>query len=91
MSMDEWKGKWVLGLGEMHMLLAALRAAGNAIDDNDLSYAWFETYIYGQIVEAKHMKTALEANITTVQAPYGLYLEECFVDHPHLSGPWTDS
>jgi hypothetical protein len=31
MSRDDCKGKWVLRLGEMHTVMAALRAAGSAI------------------------------------------------------------
>ena len=46
MSRDECKGKWVLILGEMHTVMAALRAAGNAIEDSGLDEAWFEADIY---------------------------------------------
>ncbi len=66
MSRDDCKGKWVLRLGEMHTVMAALRAAGNAIEDSGLDEAWSEADIYGptttrQIIESKHMKRALEA------------------------------
>ena len=44
-----------------------------------------------QILEAKHMKRALEAHITTIQALYDLYVEEFFLEYPHLLGPCTDS
>ncbi|KAL8565605.1 hypothetical protein ACOMHN_060346 [Nucella lapillus] len=96
MTRDDCKGKWVLRLGEMHTVMAALRAAGNAIEDSGLDEAWSEADIYGptttrQILEAKHMKRALEAHITTVQALFDLYVDEFFQEHPHLRGPCTQS
>jgi len=73
MTRDDCKGKWVLRLGEMHTMMAALRAAGDAIEDSGLDEAWIEADIYGpnttrQILEVKHTKKALEAHMTTVQA-----------------------
>ena len=37
---DNCKGNWVLRLGEMHTVMAALRPAGNAIEDSRLEQAW---------------------------------------------------
>ncbi|KAL5007722.1 hypothetical protein ScPMuIL_016528 [Solemya velum] len=96
MSRDDCKGKWVLRLGEMHTVVAALRAVCNAIEDSGLEEAWFEADIYGptttrQILEAKHMKRALEAHMTTVQALFDLYVEELFSENPNLRGPCTNS
>lgn len=92
MTRDDCKGQWVLRLGEMHTVMAALRAAGNIIEDSGFDDAWIEADIYGptttrQILEAKHMKRALQAHITTVQALYDLYVEEFFREHPHLKDP----
>ena len=96
MTRDDCKGKWVLRLGEMHTVMAALRAAGNAIKDSGLDEAWSEADIFGptrtrQILEAKHMKRALEAHMTTAQALYDLYVEEFFLDHPYLKGPCVEA
>ena len=57
----------------MRALMAALRAAGNAIKDSRLDDSWSEADIYGpttssQILETQHMKRALEAHMTTDQA-----------------------
>ena len=73
-----------------------MRAAGNAIEDSGLDEAWSEADIYGptttrQILEAKHVKRALEAHMTTVQALYDLYVEEFFLDHPHLKEPCVEA
>ena len=96
MTRDDCKGKWVLRLGEMHTVMAALRAAGNAVEDSGLDEAWSEADIYDptttrQILEAKHMKRTLEAHITTVQALFDLYVDEFFQEHPHLRSPCTQS
>ena len=47
MSRDDFKDKQVLRLGEMHTAMAALRAAGNAIEDTGLEEACFEADING--------------------------------------------
>ena len=96
MTRDDCKGKWVLTLGEMHTMLAALRTCGNAIEDSGLDEAWSEADIYGptttrQIIEAKHMKRALEAHLTTAQALFDLYMEEFFLEHPSLKGPCAEA
>ena len=88
--------KWVLRLGEMHTVMAALWAARSAIEDSGLDEAWSEADIYGptttrQMLEAKHMKRALEAHMTTVQALYDLYVEEFFLDHPQLKEPCVEA
>jgi len=52
-------------------MMAALRAVGNVMEHSGLDEAWSEADIYGptttrQILDAKHMKRALEAHMTTV-------------------------
>jgi len=44
MTRNDCKGKWVLRLGEMHIVM---RTAGNAIEDSGLEDAWSEADIYG--------------------------------------------
>ncbi len=61
--------------------MAAMHAAGNVIKDSGLDEAWSEADIYGpttarRIPEIKHMKRALEADMTKVQVLYNLYVEE---------------
>lgn len=61
MTRDDCKGKWALRFGEMHAVMAALRVAGNAIENSGLEEAWNESDIYGptttrQILEARDMK-----------------------------------
>ena len=93
MSRDDCKGKWILRLGEMHTDIAALRAVGDTIEDSGLDDAWVEADLYGpttsrQIIEAKHMKRALEAHMITVQALYDI--QEFFAVNAHLKGRCVD-
>ena len=57
----------VFRLGEMHTLMAALRALGTSIEDSGFDDAWVEAGIYGsttkhQILEGNHMKRAQTAH-----------------------------
>ena len=85
--MDDCKGKWIPRLGEVHTVIAELRAVGNAIEYSVLGEAyWFEAEIYGptttrHILEAKDMKIALEVHVTTVQALRNLYVKIFFLEH----------
>ena len=80
----------------MHTVMAALWPVGNVIEDSGLDEAWSKADIYGltttrQILDAKHMKRALEAHTSTVQALYDLCVEEFFLDHPYLKGPCAEA
>ena len=57
----------VLRLGELHTVIAALRALGTSIEDSGVDDAWVEAGIYGsttkhQILDGNHMKRALTAH-----------------------------
>ena len=60
----------VFWLGELHTVMAALRAIGSSIEDSGFDEAWVEAGIYGsttkhQILEGNHMKRALTAHSMT--------------------------
>ena len=60
----------VLRLGELHTVIAALRALGTSIEDSGFDDAWVEAGIYGstrkhQILDGNHMKRALTAHSKT--------------------------
>lgn len=57
----------VFRLGEIHTVMAALRALGSSIEDSGFDDVWVEAEIYGsttkqQILEGNHMKRALTAH-----------------------------
>ena len=60
----------VFRLGELHTVMAALRAIGSSIEDSGFDEAWVEAGIYGsttkhQILEGNHMERALIAHSMT--------------------------
>ena len=88
MSCNE-SNSWILRIGEMHTVMAALRTAGTSIENNGLDDAWIEAGLYGplttrQILEGKHLKQALNAHLTTIQALFDLYLEGSFQEEEAL-------
>ena len=86
---EDCKDKWVLRIGELHTVMAALRTLGTAIEGSGLDDCWIESDIYGpatvrQILECGHMKRSLYAHIITLQALFDLYKEEFFSQCPDL-------
>ena len=63
---------YVLRLGELHAAFAMLKVIGKYIESSGLESPFFESRTYGettlkQILQGKHMKYGLEANI--IHAP----------------------
>ena len=70
----------VFRLGEMHTLMAALRALGTSIEDSGFDDAWVEAGIYGsttkqQILEGNHMNRALTAHFMTYSTLCDLHVD----------------
>ena len=76
-------------LGELHTVMAALRALGTSIENSGIDDAWIEADVYGpattrQILKCSHYKRALRAHVHTYTALYELLLEEFFTEMQHL-------
>ena len=96
MAREDCRGKWILRVGELHTVMAALRTAGSFIDD-----AWVEADLYGptttrQILECNHMKRSVTAHVITLQALFSLYQEAssrkmicCTRNVSHCHKHWT--
>jgi len=83
------KDEIVLRLGELHTVIASLRALGTSIENSGIDDAWIEADVYGsstvrQIFKCSHYKRALSAHIHTYMALYKLVLEQFFTEMPHL-------
>ena len=83
------KNEIVPRLGELHTVMAALRALGTSIENSGIDDAWIEADVYGpsttrQILKCSHYKRALCAHIHTYMALYELALEQFFTEMPHL-------
>ena len=83
------KDEIVLRLGELHTVMASLRALGTSIENSGIDDAWIEADVYGsstvrQILKCSHYKRALSTHIYTYMALYELVLEQFFTEMPHL-------
>ena len=77
-------------LGELHVVMAALRALGASIENSGIDDAWIEADVYGsatarQILKCTHYKRALRAHIYSYVALFEMALEEFFKDNPQLN------
>lgn len=76
-------------LGELHVVMAALRALGSSIENSGIDDAWIEGDVYGsatvrQILKCNHYKRTLRAHIYTYMALYELALDQFFREKPAL-------
>lgn len=70
----------VFRIGEMHTIMASLRALGASIDGSGFDEGWIEAGLYGstttrQILEGNHMKRALTAHSIKYSALSDLHME----------------
>jgi len=77
---------YVFWLGEFHAVLSFLCATGSFIENSVIDDAWVQSDIYSldtckQILEGKHMKRALYADVTTMQVLSDLTMELFSVDY----------
>ena len=92
---EDCKDKWVLRVGELHTVMAALRTIGTAIEGSGLDDCWVESDLYGpatvrQILECGHMKRSLTAHMISLQALFALYKEEFFTHNPELESKYVE-
>lgn len=78
----------IFRLGEMHTVMASLRALGSSIEDSGLDDAWVEAGVYGsttkhQIFECKHLKRALTAHSMMNSALADLHYEAFLLSESH--------
>ena len=72
-TMPHLKSKILPRLGELHAVMAALRALGSSIENSGIDDAWLEADLYGlatirQILKCTHYKRALHAHLYTYMA-----------------------
>ena len=83
------KNEIFLKLGELHTVMASLRALGTSIENSGIDDAWIEADVYGpsttrRILKCSHYKRTLRAHIHTYMALYELVLEQFSTEVPHL-------
>ena len=93
-SRPDLKSQFVPRLGELHVVMAALRALGSSIENSGIDEAWLEADVYGpattrQILKCTHYKRSLCAHIYTYTALYEMALEVFYKDNPSLKQSCT--
>ena len=83
------KGKVLPRLGELHVVMCALRALGLSIENSGIDNAWTEADVYGsvttrQIIKCTHYKRSLCAHIYSYIALYELAIDQFLKDNPDL-------
>ncbi len=74
-SRPDLQVQFVPRMGELHIVMASLRALGNSIENSGIDDAWIEADVYGsattrQILQCKHYKRSLRAHVYTYVALY---------------------
>jgi ethanolamine utilization microcompartment shell protein EutS len=82
-------GHLVLRPGELHIVMAQLRVLGAAIEESGIDQLWIEADIFGsttvkQILDAKHVRRAITAHVTSLQALFHLHQEVLVEKHPNI-------
>ena len=76
-------------LGELYVVMAALRAIGVSMENSGIVDVWMEADVYGsattrQIIMCNHYKRTLRAHIYSYMALYEFALDEFFKEYPQL-------
>ena len=96
-SRPDLKGKVIPRLGELHTVMAALRAIGSSVENSGIDDAWIEADLYGpattrQILKCTHNKRSLHAHIYSYLAfSRHLALEQFLEDNSYLKDVLIDA
>lgn len=76
----------ILMPGDLHVIMAQLRAIGSFVELSGIPEMWFESGIYSDIVikrilEGKPVRRSIEAHVVTMQVLFSLLCEEFFAHH----------
>lgn len=79
-KVPNYKDKWIIRLGSLHTIIAALKCLGKYIEDSGIDTAWEMCGIYGsamvnQILEGRHIYRGIQAHTVTLIALYSMYKE----------------
>ena len=89
-SREDLKKTVLPRLGELHTVMAALRALGTSIENSGIDDAWIEADVYGsattrEILKCCHYKRTLHVHIYTYMSLYELLLETLSAEKPNLT------
>ena len=88
-SRDDLRDKFILRLGELHIVFAQCRAIGAFIENTGVDDAWIRSEVVGpntvkQVLTCSHMKRALIVHEATVLALYQRYYDAVSCEFPQF-------
>ena len=92
-SRDDLREKFVLRLGELHVIFAQLRAIGTYIDQSGIEKSWLQGDCIGsgtvdQILNCSHMKRAIHMHEVTLISLYSVLMRDFRLQNPWIfNGP----
>src|ERR1051325_3227638 len=84
MAKADLSKNWVLRPGELHTVMAMLRAIGTFVEGTGLECALSDLYgdaVMSQILAGKHVRRGIEAHTTLLLALYKCYSDLFFTHH----------
>lgn len=79
-KVPNYKDKWIIRLGSLHTIIAALKCLGKYVEGSGIDTAWEMCGMYGsttvnQIVEGRHIYRSIQAHTVTLLALHSLYTQ----------------
>lgn len=79
-KVPNYKEKWIIRLGSLHTIIAALKCLGKYIEGSGMDIAWEMSGLYGpvtvnQIIDGRHIYRGIRAHTVTLIALHSLYTE----------------
>lgn len=84
-GLKNYKDNWIIRLGSLHTVIAALKCLGKYIDCSGIPDSWEASGIYGratvrQIIEGRHIYRGIEAHTITLICLHQLYSRYIFTE-----------
>ena len=78
--MKDYKKSWIIRIGALHTIIAALKCLGKFVEGSGIDSAWEFAGLYGsatvrQITEGRHVYRGIEAHVITLVAVHSLFVE----------------
>lgn len=89
-KVPNYKDKWIIRLGSLHTIIAALKCLGKYIESSGIDAAWEASGMYGsatvnQIIDGRHIYRGIQAHTMTLMALYSLYEESVLTSEDRKS------
>lgn len=84
-KIPNYKDKWIIRLGSLHVIIAALKCLGKYIEGSGIDTAWEVSEMFGsatvsQVLEGRHIYRGIQVHTITLMALHHLYAEAIYTD-----------